>query len=339
MADVGRDDDVAGGQQPDAAGPRRPADDGDHRLRRGPDRLEQLGELAHALLLRAAAGGLGRGPCPEQNTRPVWSSTTTRTASSASASASAVAQLGAHRPGERVAVGGGVEGQRRDAARHRRPAPLGRRSQPHPAGPRRARGTLGADEHRPAAAGDPGRGPFELPGERPRGPDRRRRSASTCTCRSARPAAATATSTPTPPTSSAPAPTAPSTPAPRSPSCAGPRDDPRPRPADRSPPSSSAAARPTLLPADDLAAVLAAVRDLFPVADDVEVTTEANPESVDPGLPGPAARGRLHPGQPRHAVRRRARARRPRPPAHARAARSRPRTRPAPPASSTSTST
>jgi coproporphyrinogen III oxidase-like Fe-S oxidoreductase len=30
---------------------------------------------------------------------------------------------------------------------------------------------------------------------------------------------------------------------------------------------------PTLLPADDLAAVLAAARDLFPMADDVEVTT------------------------------------------------------------------
>ncbi|MCW2636547.1 MAG: oxygen-independent coproporphyrinogen oxidase [Blastococcus sp.] len=39
---------------------------------------------------------------------------------------------------------------------------------------------------------------------------------------------------------------------------------------------------PTLLPADDLAAVLAAVRSLFPVDDDVEVTTEANPESVSP---------------------------------------------------------
>ena len=39
---------------------------------------------------------------------------------------------------------------------------------------------------------------------------------------------------------------------------------------------------PTLLPADDLAAVLAAARDLFPMADDVEVTTEANPESVTP---------------------------------------------------------
>ena len=45
---------------------------------------------------------------------------------------------------------------------------------------------------------------------------------------------------------------------------------------------------PTLLPADDLAAVLAAVRELFPVAPDVEVTTEANPESV-----GPASLARL----------------------------------------------
>jgi putative oxygen-independent coproporphyrinogen III oxidase len=39
---------------------------------------------------------------------------------------------------------------------------------------------------------------------------------------------------------------------------------------------------PTLLPADDLAAVLSAVRDLFPVAPGVEVTTEANPETVTP---------------------------------------------------------
>src|SRR4051812_954865 len=39
---------------------------------------------------------------------------------------------------------------------------------------------------------------------------------------------------------------------------------------------------PTLLPADDLASVLAAARDLFPFADDIEVTTEANPESVTP---------------------------------------------------------
>ncbi|MGY1650797.1 radical SAM family heme chaperone HemW [Geodermatophilus sp. SYSU D01119] len=39
---------------------------------------------------------------------------------------------------------------------------------------------------------------------------------------------------------------------------------------------------PTLLPAEDLAAVMAAVRELFPVAPGVEVTTEANPESVTP---------------------------------------------------------
>ena len=39
---------------------------------------------------------------------------------------------------------------------------------------------------------------------------------------------------------------------------------------------------PTLLPAHDLVAVLDAVRELFPVAPDVEVTTEANPESVGP---------------------------------------------------------
>ena len=39
---------------------------------------------------------------------------------------------------------------------------------------------------------------------------------------------------------------------------------------------------PTLLPAGDLTAVLAAVGRMFPVADDVEVTTEANPETVTP---------------------------------------------------------
>jgi oxygen-independent coproporphyrinogen-3 oxidase len=39
---------------------------------------------------------------------------------------------------------------------------------------------------------------------------------------------------------------------------------------------------PTLLPADDLAAVLTEIRRLFPVAADVEVTTEANPETVNP---------------------------------------------------------
>ncbi|QNE21696.1 coproporphyrinogen III oxidase [Kribbella qitaiheensis] len=39
---------------------------------------------------------------------------------------------------------------------------------------------------------------------------------------------------------------------------------------------------PTLLPAADLGSMLAAVRDEFGLAPDAEVTTEANPESVDP---------------------------------------------------------
>ncbi|WP_181768018.1 radical SAM family heme chaperone HemW, partial [Streptomyces albidus (ex Kaewkla and Franco 2022)] len=40
---------------------------------------------------------------------------------------------------------------------------------------------------------------------------------------------------------------------------------------------------PTLLPAADLGRMLAAVRDEFGLTPDAEVTTEANPESVDPG--------------------------------------------------------
>ncbi|WP_035806124.1 radical SAM family heme chaperone HemW [Kitasatospora mediocidica] len=39
---------------------------------------------------------------------------------------------------------------------------------------------------------------------------------------------------------------------------------------------------PTLLPARDLVAMLAAIRSEFGLAEDAEVTTEANPESVDP---------------------------------------------------------
>ena len=95
---------------------------------------------------------------------------------------------------------------------------------------------------------------------------------------------------------------------------------------------------PTLLPADDLAAVLAAVRELFPVADDVEVTTEANPETV-----GPASLARLREAgftrislgmqsAAEHVLAVLDRV-------HAPAGRSRPRTRRAPPASTTSTST
>jgi putative oxygen-independent coproporphyrinogen III oxidase len=41
---------------------------------------------------------------------------------------------------------------------------------------------------------------------------------------------------------------------------------------------------PTLLGADSLLRLLAGIRECFPLATDVEVTTEANPESVDPEL-------------------------------------------------------
>lgn len=49
---------------------------------------------------------------------------------------------------------------------------------------------------------------------------------------------------------------------------------------------------PTLLPTDDLARMLAAVRDTFTIAPDAEVTTEANPDSIDAaGLERLAAAG------------------------------------------------
>jgi putative oxygen-independent coproporphyrinogen III oxidase len=41
---------------------------------------------------------------------------------------------------------------------------------------------------------------------------------------------------------------------------------------------------PTLLPPDDLAAILRAIDDEFGLAEGAEVTTEANPETVDPGV-------------------------------------------------------
>jgi oxygen-independent coproporphyrinogen-3 oxidase len=41
---------------------------------------------------------------------------------------------------------------------------------------------------------------------------------------------------------------------------------------------------PTLLPAADLAAVLAAIRDTFGLAPDAEITTEANPETIAPSM-------------------------------------------------------
>ena len=65
---------------------------------------------------------------------------------------------------------------------------------------------------------------------------------------------------------------------------------------------------PTLLPAKDLGRMLAAVRDEFGLAAGAEVTTEANPESVDPAYLDGSARGRVHPAVVRDAVRLAARA-------------------------------
>ena len=63
------------------------------------------------------------------------------------------------------------------------------------------------------------------------------------------------------------------------------------------------AARPTLLPAADLAAVLGGIRDRFGLAFGAEVTTEANPDSVSAESLIALADGRLHPGQLRDAER------------------------------------
>ena len=64
--------------------------------------------------------------------------------------------------------------------------------------------------------------------------------------------------------------------------------------------------------------MLGGVRDAWGLADDVEVTTEANPDSVTPAVAGGARGGRLHAGLVRHAVGGAARAGHPR--AHARPA-------------------
>ena len=227
-------------------------------------------------------------------------------------------QLGAQGPGERVAVGGGVQGQRRDAARHLHlHHSVGGHSRILPGRGGRAAHWEQMNTVLPLLDDAPPASPLELPDERPRRADDD----------AVRPLRARAVL--------------------RDPlrllrlqhlhlRRAGPRRQPRgvrrhrdrraaPGGRRRSAPTCPTVSTvfvgggtPTLLPADDLAAVLAAARDLFPVADDVEVTTEANPESVDPGVAGPAARGRVHADQPGHAVRRRARARRPGPPAHAR---------------------
>ncbi|MDP9117850.1 MAG: radical SAM family heme chaperone HemW [Actinomycetota bacterium] len=55
---------------------------------------------------------------------------------------------------------------------------------------------------------------------------------------------------------------------------------------DRVPPASTVffgGGTPTLLPAEHLGLIIAAIRDEFGLAPDVEITTEANPESVTPG--------------------------------------------------------
>ena len=59
---------------------------------------------------------------------------------------------------------------------------------------------------------------------------------------------------------------------------------------------------PTILPAEHLGLIVREIAELFGLAPDVEITTEANPESVTPGLLRQAARGRVHPGVARHAV-------------------------------------
>ena len=59
---------------------------------------------------------------------------------------------------------------------------------------------------------------------------------------------------------------------------------------------------PTLLPVADLALLLEAVRARFGLADDAEVTTEANPDSVTADSSEGVARERLHARQLRHAV-------------------------------------
>ena len=51
---------------------------------------------------------------------------------------------------------------------------------------------------------------------------------------------------------------------------------------------------PTLLPAGELIRILRRIDERFGLAPGAEVTTEANPESVDPAQAGGVARGRLH---------------------------------------------
>ncbi len=133
--------------------------------------------------------------------------------------------------------------------------------------------------------GDPAPADGSLPAAALAGLGRTAVRASTCTCRSARCGAATATSTPTPRPSSV------------GPGCARSLAGDVRRRGDRRDPArplrcSGAAdvpvgtvffggGTPTLLPPDDLVRILAAIDAEFGLADDAEVTTESNPDSVD----------------------------------------------------------
>ena len=323
---------TSSGQQSDATGPRRSADDGDDRLRRAPDRLEQLGELAHALVLHAATaawtgpcrsrtrGRCGRARPPARRRRPGL--------------LEGLAQLGAQARDSALRLAGSPgSGSRRRATPPR--SPLGPRSQPHPAGRWRPRGTLGADEHRPAAAG--------VAGPALRLPESARAGLTTtpfglyvhvpfCATRCGYCDFNTYTSDELGPGAN------------RS-EYAGTAIAELRRAAETLGPDLPTVSTvfvgggtPTLLPADDLAAVLAAARELFLMADDAEVTTEANPESVTPASLArlrEAGFTRVSLGMQSAAEHVLAVLDRGTPPA----ARWRPPTRPAPPASSTSTST
>ncbi len=167
------------------------------------------------------------------------------------------------------------------------------------------RAARGSSRHPRTARCRPGHWPRSAPG----------RSGSTSTCRSARAGAGTATSTPTPPPSSAalPAPTAAASSTPRSPSSTSPT-----RVLMRAVPEVETifvgGGTPTVLHADDLGYLVGNVdATASGCAEDAEITTEANPESIDASRPGPAGRAVVHPDLVRHAVGRPARARHPGP--------------------------
>ena len=110
---------------------------------------------------------------------------------------------------------------------------------------------------------------------------------------------------------------------------------------DRIPPVSTiffGGGTPTLLPASHLGVVVREIAERFGLAEDVEITTEANPETVTPGLPQRSARAGFHPHLARHAVGSAARAASTRSAAPAQDGRKPPSPRRARPVSSTSTS-